>query len=353
MSNSIKIGLVGVGRAGYGMHCRELKGREDKFRITAACDLIQDRLDTMQKEYHCRTYRNVEDLVQDDEVELVDIATRSADHLHHAEMALKAGKYVNLEKPMCVNAKELKRLTELVVKYPETIFIRHNRRFDPDFLHVQEIIGSGVLGEVYEVKLFRHSYSPRLDWQAIKEFAGGQLLNWGPHIIDHGLRFIGSTAEDPAEMVFADLKLISAGGDAEDHLKIVLRGPSGKVADIEISGGVALRSNEYEVYGTRGSLSLSGKEIYMKYIDPAQEIPAFKADPGTPGDTTALLSFGGKLDIRWVEERIPVRGGNNHILWDLLYESIRNGKPYPIQFWEASQVIGVIIKAKAGTRFEI
>jgi predicted dehydrogenase len=216
---------------------------------------------------------------------------------------------------------------------------------------VQEIIQSGILGEVYEVKLFRHDYSPRADWQAIKAFGGGQLLNWGPHIIDHGLRLTGSTEEAPSEVVFANLKLICAAGDAEDHLKILLRGPSGVVADIEISGGVALKSNEYEVYGKRGSLSIKGKEICLKYIDPSQEIPEMIADPGTPGDTNALVGFGRGGNLRWVEEKIEVKAGTNAVLWDHLYNAIRSGMEFPIRFWEAKQVMEVISKAKAGSEF--
>jgi predicted dehydrogenase len=351
MKRCIRIGIAGIGRAGYGMHCQELKGKEDMFQIRAACDLISSRLDTMKEQYGCQTYEKIEDMIRDEDVELIDIATRSVDHLRHAVMALKAEKYVYLEKPMCVNYEEACLLGEIAEKYPGRLFIRHNRRFDPDFLHVQDIIKSGILGEIYEVKLFRHSFSPRTDWQAIKAFGGGQLLNWGPHIIDHGLRLIGATQESPAEVVFSDLKLICAAGDAEDHLKIVLHGPGGVVADIEISGGVALNTNEYEVYGRRGSLVLKGKEIYLKYIDPVQEMPVLEADPGTPGDMTALLSFTRKENLKWLEERIQVRTGSNAVIWDCLYESIRNGKEFPIKFGEAKQVIEVISKAKAKTVF--
>ena len=101
---------------------------------------------------------------------------------------------------------------------------------------MQEIIRSGILGDVYEIRLARHGYQRRDDWQTIKEFGGGQLLNWGPHIVDHALRFL----ESPVATQFSDLKFIAAVGDAEDHLKIVLKGENGRFVDMEISGGVAL-----------------------------------------------------------------------------------------------------------------
>ena len=42
MTQPIKIGIVGLGRAGWGMHCKELETRRDKFEIVAACDIIPD-----------------------------------------------------------------------------------------------------------------------------------------------------------------------------------------------------------------------------------------------------------------------------------------------------------------------
>jgi predicted dehydrogenase len=48
----------------------------------------------MREQYGCRTYDRIEDMVLDEGVELIDIATRSVDHLRHAKMALEAGKYL-------------------------------------------------------------------------------------------------------------------------------------------------------------------------------------------------------------------------------------------------------------------
>ena len=48
MSNTVKIGLVGLGRAGDGMHVTALKERTDMFTVVAACDLIEDRLEKVK-----------------------------------------------------------------------------------------------------------------------------------------------------------------------------------------------------------------------------------------------------------------------------------------------------------------
>ena len=343
MTQPIRIGIVGLGRAGWGMHCEELETRQKTYEIVAACDTIPERRERMVERYGCKTYANITDLISDPDVELVDIATRSCDHYKHASMALAAGKNVFLEKPMCVSYSESLKLQQAAEHSPGgNLFIRHNRRFDPDFLHVLEIIHSGILGDVYEIRLARHGFQRRDDWQTIKEFGGGQLLNWGPHIVDHALRFLNS----PLANQFSILKRIAAVGDAEDHLKILLKGENGRLVDMEISGGVALGAPTYQVFGSLGSLILTGEEIMLKYLDPNIELAEKQANPGTPGAT-----FGSQEQLVWIEKTIPVNAGNNAVIWDALYNTIREGKAFPITIDQALSVMRVISTAKQGTEF--
>jgi len=343
VTQPIKIGIVGLGRAGWGMHCEELESRQEKFELVAACDIIPARREKMVERYGCNTYANIADMIADPDVELVDIATRSCDHYKHASMALAAGKVVFLEKPMCISYAEAQKLQQAAEHSPGgKLYIRHNRRFDPDFLHVQEIIQSEILGDVYEIRLARHGYQRRDDWQTIKEFGGGQLLNWGPHIVDHALRFL----ESPVASQYSYLKRIAAVGDAEDHLKIVLNGTSGRLVDVEISGGVALGAPTYQVFGSRGSLILTVDEIRLKYLDPNQILEVKEADPGTPG-----TSFGSQEQLNWIEETIPVKSGSNAVIWDALYNTIREETAFPIALDEALAVMRVISTAKQGSQF--
>ncbi len=69
------------------------------------------------------------------------------------------------------------------------LYIRHNRRFEYGFQMVQEIIDSGILGEVYEIKLTCNGFQRRNDWQTLKKYGGRQICNWGPHNIDHAIQF--------------------------------------------------------------------------------------------------------------------------------------------------------------------
>jgi len=280
--------------------------------------------------------------VADPQVEMVSVASRSVDHFAHAAMALKAGKIVFQEKPMCATYAEARRLAALVKRLGGRLYVRHNRRNEPAFLHIREIMASGVLGDVFEVRLSRGGYARRDDWQTLKKFAGGQLLNWGPHIVDHALRMLGS----PVRSQWSDLNRIAAVGDAEDHLKIILTGANGRVVDLEISGGAALRGPDYLLLGTRGALECTGDTLHVKHLDPNVKLPRRRASPGDPGPT-----FGTPEQLPWVEKTFPAGPAKAWDIWEELYKAVRQGRRFPITLAEAVEVMRVISAAKKGTRF--
>ena len=343
----IHVGIAGLGRAGWAMHRKEIEGSGGRFRIVAACDVIGERAARLSEAVGCAVRATVGELIADPAVELVDIATRSPDHVPHALAALEAGKNVFLEKPISLTKAGAERLRAAAGRSKGNLYIRHNRRFEPAFRHIQEIIASGILGWVYEIKLRRNGYQRRADWQTIIASGGGQLLNWGPHIVDHALMFL----ESPVADMWSDLKRIAAVGDAEDHLKIVLKGANGRVVDMEISGGSALREPEYIVSGAKGALRCEGNTIALRYIDPEAVLSEIAADNGTPPQEGG---FGNREEVAWIEREIPVEPSDESDttdIWRYLYEAIREGKPYPITLDQAVAVMEVIDRAKAGTPF--
>ncbi|MCR5262830.1 MAG: Gfo/Idh/MocA family oxidoreductase [Clostridiales bacterium] len=344
MSEPIRIGVVGLGRIGMSVHLDCLKARPDKFRVVAACDLIPERTEKYADVFGCKRYGDINDLINDPEVEVVDIATRSCDHYAHSKMALLAGKSVLVEKPFCRTYAEACELNRLGSQPSgPRIFVRHNRRFEEGFIKVNEIIDSGLLGEVYEIKLTRNGYQRRNDWQTIKEFGGGQLLNWGPHIVDHALRFCGGGYES----MTAEIRRVAAVGDAEDHIKLVFRGVNKRIVDMEISGGAAIPTPEYIVYGTKGGLIEDKGTLRWKYLDPDVPLKDIKADPSTPDGGT----FGNSEKLVWKEDSYSLGSDKTDVVWDYFYDAYRNHKPYPITPDQAAEVVKVLENAKIGTEF--
>ncbi len=352
----IRVGIVGLGRAGWYMHCPQLERRPHKYAVVAACDTVPLRRQRAAERFGCEAYPRIEQLVADGNVELVDIATRSCDHFDHASLAMRAGKCVLLEKPMAVTYDQARRLRSLARRSPGDLYIHHNRRFEPGFMHVLRIIRSGILGEVYEIKLRRLDYQFRGDWQTLKRFGGGQLLNWGPHIIDHALRMLDS----PCKHVWADLKRIAAVGDAEDHVRIILTGRNGRVVDLEISGGAALGEPMYHIFGTKGALTSSDDHITVKYLDPAVKLKPLRADPGTPGVAgrppmpNHVLVQDGRApnsdEVKWIEKTFPIDTSARCDLWDQVHSAVRLGVAFPVTLEESVEVMRVISAARAGSK---
>ena len=276
-------------------------------------------------------------------MEMVVIAVRSPDHVDYAIRALNAGFLVFLEKPVALTVAGGERLRETARKFPGRLFLRHNRRYEAAFAHIREIMASGILGNIYEIKLCRHDFQVRDDWQAIVDCGGGQLNNWGPHIIDHALNFLDS----PVESVWSDLKRVFARGDAEDHLKIVLRGENRRVVDLEISGGVSIPSPVYAVYGDRGSLVCANEQdIQLKYLHPEYAAPTHAADPGTP---PLDGGFQGKIPLRWIRKTImvePESGHNFYSIYHELYRTIREKAEFPITLDQALEVVRITNEVK-------
>jgi predicted dehydrogenase len=351
MSAKIKVGIWGLGRAGINMHTSELQKYTEMYEIVAGMDPDAKHRKIFTEKSGAKAYDSEEEFLNDPNIEMFSIATRSLDHVAHCEKALATGKYVFLEKPIAVTYEGGLKLLELDKKYPGKLYLRHNRRFEAPFNHICEIMDSGVLGEVYEIKLCRHSFQRRSDWQTIIDCGGGQLNNWGPHIIDHALQFLDYKVKE----MWSDLKKIAAVGDAEDHLKIVFKGESGRVVDLEISGGAALPQNEYTLFGTRGALICNGNDIKMKYVDPEQVFQKLEAYAGNPPLEGGFSNGYADLEaIRWIEKEIKVNPSvptDTHCIWPAMYKSIREGVKFPVSIEEGVAVVKVIDEVKKNTEF--
>lgn len=336
----ILVGIVGCGRAGLGMHWPELKKRGGKFRVVAAYDFLEERREQMAAATGCRTYGDFHKMINDPDVELVDVASNTLDHVPQATAALKAGKLVFVEKPVAQDLKATQKLMKAAAVHPGKLFVRHNRRFEPAFVHAKEIIALGKLGEVFEIKLNRLGYQRRCDWQTLRECAGGQLLNWGPHIIDHALQFL----ESPLAKLTGQLRRVVAAGDSEDHVHATLVGENGRIVDVEISGGCAMPLPVYYIAGTKGTLiSWDEKNFELKFLDPRvklKPVTASKVPPkiGVPGE-----------QLKWVQKTIPVKPSHKidtDSIWDYLYDAIRRGTPFPITNEQVTAVMEVIDRLK-------
>ncbi|MCE5197645.1 MAG: Gfo/Idh/MocA family oxidoreductase [Armatimonadota bacterium] len=344
----IRVGIAGLGRTGWRKHLPNYESRSELFNIVAACDVDEQRAAAAASRVGCKTYTKVEDLIADPEVELIDIATRSCDHHSQAIAALEAGKSVMVEKPMALTYKQAMAMADVSRRTGSPLLVYHNRRFDAPFCHVREVISSGILGEVFDIEMRCHSYVRRDDWQTLMRYGGGQLLNWGPHLIDQALRLLDSPVTD----TWSDLKRVVSLGDTEDSFRIMLRGNNRRVIDVRMSAGAAIDEPLFTVLGTRGGLTCNKKQINLRYLDPSTPLPSRTIHEETP---EWYGGYASPDDLKWICETIdvnPTPGLFKLDIWNCLYETIKHGKTFPIALDEAVEVMRIMDLVKKGTEFE-
>ena len=137
-------------------------------------------------------YDDAQELVDDEEVNAIYIATPPSSHATYAVMAMKAGKPVYIEKPMAVTYEECCRINRISNETGVPCFVAYYRRYLPYFLKVKELIENGMIGNVINVQI-RFAQPPRdldynkenLPWRVQPDIAGGgYFYDLAPHQID-------------------------------------------------------------------------------------------------------------------------------------------------------------------------
>lgn len=337
----IKFAVIGLGRMGRG-HIDEIRAAAgDKFELVAVCDNAPDRLENLPAAWgdNYKKYSSLDDLLTDGNVEMVTIATRHLDHVPMGIKVLESGRIAVVEKPVACNVAELKKLLDCGDAHPGKLFVRHNRRFEPEFNKVKELMNSGIIGEVQYIKLHRCCYyCRRNDWMTVPEYYGGLLTNWGPHIIDHALQLLDSPVVD----LWADVRHVISIGEGDDLFKIILKGANGRLADVEVTGANAFPGREVEIIGTRGTIVQEpGKKVHVRAIDPAIEFKKLEVHRENPpfqyGNFDERLAF-------FDADYDPAFTSTADV-WKHVYAAVMDGVPYPIKNEEVMEVVRVTEEA--------
>ncbi len=137
-------------------------------------------------------YSNADDLINDDEINAVYIATPPGSHKEYAIKALKAGKPVYIEKPMALNYNECKEINRASDRYGQPVFVAYYRRTLPGFLRIKDLIETGSIGKVklIQFQLFKYlsedEINGNLPWRVIPEISGaGHFFDLASHQLDY------------------------------------------------------------------------------------------------------------------------------------------------------------------------
>ena len=337
----IRVGIAGLGRSGWGIHANAFAHLPDHYRVVAVCDPDPQRRDEAQNRFDCLAYAGYADLAADEAVELLVVATPSHLHADDAIMALRAGKHVIVEKPMAHNLAGVEAMMAVATETGRILTVNQNRRYSVDFLKVKEVIESGVLGEIVQIRINVNRFARRWDWQTLKQYGGGDLNNTGAHFVDMALLLI----DDPEPEVFCHMRTTPLyAGDAESHIKIILKPQAGPLIDLEITNTCAYPQERWLVMGTQGTLTGGAREMRWKYFDPAEAPPLVLDTAPTPD-----RSYNREV-LPWKEETIELvhdGAGDVRRLYRDLYAAIRQGAPLAVTPESVRRQVAVLERCRA------
>lgn len=195
---TIKWGIIGCGTV------TEVKSGP-AFRLAENSELIavMRRNGDLAKDYARRHqvkywYDDAGTLIQNPEVDAVYLATPPSAHKEYALMAADAGKPAYVEKPMALNYKECKEMTEAFQTAGLPLYVAYYRRALPRFLEIKSIIDNGEIGDIRFVNVVmhhkpgEHDLAGKDNWRVQPEISGGgYFVDLGSHMLDILQFFLG------------------------------------------------------------------------------------------------------------------------------------------------------------------
>jgi scyllo-inositol 2-dehydrogenase (NADP+) len=282
-----------------------------------------------------KAVRDVDDLLAQDAVALVVIATPNTSHYDIAARALQAGKHVVVDKPFTITTADADRLIEISRKVERILSVFQNRRWDGDFLTVKQILDQKILGRLVEYESRFDRFRPNLKPNAWREQAlpgSGLLYDLGSHLIDQAVFLFG-----PPTGIYADLRQQREGASVPDSFEVHLEYPGLKVA-LKAGSLVCEPSPRFLLYGTQGSFTKYGLDPQENALkqggSPAQ--PDWGVEPSQGWGTYT------RCDGGVAREKYPTLAGCYQDYYTNVYRAITGREELAVKPQQAREVIHLI-----------
>ncbi|MEO8110219.1 MAG: Gfo/Idh/MocA family oxidoreductase [Ginsengibacter sp.] len=283
-----------------------------------------------------KTYRNLEDMLADDAVELVIVNTPNYTHYEYTKKALLAGKHVIVEKPFTVTVDEGKELINIAKEKNVKLSVYQNRRYDSDYRTIKKVLDQKLLGDLVDVEMHFDRYKEDIGPKVHKETPGpgtGSLYDLGAHIIDQALQLFGMP-----EKLFSDIQAMRPVSKVDDYFNIIL---FYKTFRVHLRSSYSVREilPGYIFNGLKGSFIKSKTNVQEDLLTAGHKPD--EAGWGTePESERGLLHT--EINGKIVRDYVATERGNYNDYYDGIYESIRNNKPLPVTAEDALNVIKII-----------
>ena len=333
----LKVAIMGLGRSMFADHYPIFKAHPALFDVVCACDIIKERRDIVAKDFpNCKMFRRFEDMLDERDIDLVDIATCTSDHVNHAMLSLQRGFWTLLETPMALTFDEAQLLRGQAMKSKNRLLVMQRGLFSPDFLLAKKMMTDPRLGQIHQIRICREDYIRRDDWQAVKRLGGGAAYYAMTDLIIQALELLPV----PPIQMWSELKRIASLGDAEDYVRISLKTRDQISADVEFNGGVVPgdRSPSFVIRGERGTFKVEpgASEGKLIVVEPAFKFPRRRSSVRTP----ALVDLHEDFPVCTIPVELP--RGIMHgptAFWKHVYYTVRTAAPFPLQLEDSIEAV--------------
>ena len=185
-----KFGFAVIGYGGMGgWHINQMREKfGGRAQVLGIYDISPEAVERAKKN-GIHAYASREELLADERIDLVTIATPNDVHKEIAIDALNAGKNVISEKPVTLSVPDYEEMVAAAKKNSRLFTTHQNRRWDEDYLIVRKLIEENTLGKVFRIEhRVQGSRGVPGDWRNQKEHGGGMVLDWGIHLLDQVLQ---------------------------------------------------------------------------------------------------------------------------------------------------------------------
>jgi predicted dehydrogenase len=291
----IRVGVIGFGFVSKTFHVPLLKGT-DGYKITAVSS--SHPADVLAVLPGIDVVSDPNALATHPDIDLVVIASPNETHAPLAELAMRAGHNVVVDKPFTITVEQARHLGAVATEKGVLLSVFQNRRWDSDFLTIRDAIRRDLTGRIvlFESRIDRYRPDVRDRWREVPGPGAGLLYDLGPHLIDQTLLLFGIP-----DSVQATLAKQRRGARTDDYFQLALRYGE-MVATLGAGSLVSGGSARFAVHGEKASVVKQKPDIEEDQlrVGVLPGSPEWGVDPddailydGATGDTRTLKTARG------------------------------------------------------------
>ena len=257
-TRKVNIGIIGAGRIAR-LHTGNLAHSIPEAKILAVADVVEDMALKLAADFQIpAAYADPRKILEDKSIDAVLICSSSDTHAQLMEEAAAAKKHIFCEKPIALDLAKIDHALAAVKQAGVKLQVGFNRRFDPSFKHVRELVAAGDLGTPHILRIT--SRDPAPPPMVYVKVSGGIFLDMTIHDFDTARFLMGSEVEEifAAGSVLVD-PAIGQAGDL-DTAVITLRFANGALGVIDNSREASYGYDQrVEVFGSKGMAQAANK----------------------------------------------------------------------------------------------